>query len=187
MASLDRWANGEGPKPFWKTRAYDFNITAEDTFHKKLDYIHKNPVTRGLVDRAEQWRWSSYRDYEIDDRSPLAMDWDGAWPIEWRTVDRMTNRPPPFAARRMGHPSPQTERPLGQREAQVPGAPSFSTEKGGGHSSSRMFIVDLFITVVLPSPTLRCAKNGAPLTPATRSLGQRDRKGSLRGGFLPQN
>ena len=81
MASLDRWANGEGSKPFWKTRAYDFNITAEDTFHKKLDYIHKNPVTRGLVDRAEQWRWRSYRYYEIDDRSPIAMDWDGSWPI----------------------------------------------------------------------------------------------------------
>ena len=81
MASLDRWAQGGGPKLFWKTRGYDFNITTEDTFHEKLDYIQKNPVTRRLVDRAELWRWSSYRYFEFDDRSLVAMDWDGSWPI----------------------------------------------------------------------------------------------------------
>ena len=81
LSSLVRSAQSDGPKLFWKTRGYDFNITTEDTFHKKLDYIHKNPVTRGLVDRAEQWRWSSHRYYEFDDRSLIAMDWDGSWPI----------------------------------------------------------------------------------------------------------
>jgi putative transposase len=47
----------------------------------KLDYIHKNPITRGLVDRAEEWPWSSYRFYELGDSSLIAMDWDGSWPI----------------------------------------------------------------------------------------------------------
>ena len=42
------------------------------------------PVTRGLVESPEQWRWSSFRFYELDDRSVLAMDWDGRWPIEWQ-------------------------------------------------------------------------------------------------------
>ena len=26
-------------------------------------YIHLNPVSAGLVDRAEDWKFSSYRDY----------------------------------------------------------------------------------------------------------------------------
>ena len=78
---LDRWARGSGPKPFWKTRAYDFNVTTERVLRTKLDYMHKNPITRGLVDRAEEWPWSSYRFYELGDSSLIAMDWDGSWPI----------------------------------------------------------------------------------------------------------
>ncbi len=78
---MDAWALGDGAKPFWKTRAYDFNVTTESTLHAKLDYVHKNPVTRGLVQRAEQWEWSSYRYFEFGDDSVVAMDWDGAWPI----------------------------------------------------------------------------------------------------------
>ena len=43
--------------------------------------MHRNPITRGLVERPEQWRWSSYRFYEMDDISLIDMDWDGSWPI----------------------------------------------------------------------------------------------------------
>ena len=78
---LDAWATGEGPKPFWKTRAFDFNVTTERAFRTKLDYIHKNPITRGLVERAEDWPWSSFRFYEYNDASLIKMDWDGSWPI----------------------------------------------------------------------------------------------------------
>jgi putative transposase len=78
---MDAWALGVGAKPFWKTRAYDFNVTTEKTLHSKLEYIHSNPITRGLVERADQWIWSSYRYYEYDDDSVIAMDWDGSWPI----------------------------------------------------------------------------------------------------------
>ena len=69
--ALDAWALGEGPKPFWKPRAYDFNITKQSTLLGKLDYVHKNPVTRALVDRAEDWAWSSYRYYEFGDTSMI--------------------------------------------------------------------------------------------------------------------
>lgn len=78
---LDAWALGRGPKPFWKTRGHDFNVTKLETLHQKLDYMHKNPITRGLVDRAEEWPWSSYRYYELGDDSIIRMDWDGTWPI----------------------------------------------------------------------------------------------------------
>ena len=78
---MDAWALGPGPKPFWKTRAYDLNVTTEETLHTKLEYIHKNPIVRRLVEWADQWVWSSYRYYEDDDDSVIAMDWDGSWPI----------------------------------------------------------------------------------------------------------
>ena len=31
-----------------------------------MDYIHMNPVRRGLVDEARRWRWSSCRWYAED-------------------------------------------------------------------------------------------------------------------------
>jgi putative transposase len=30
---------------------------------EKLKYIHRNPVKRGLVERPEDWAWSSFRHY----------------------------------------------------------------------------------------------------------------------------
>ncbi len=81
---LNRWAAGAFARhAIWTARGHDFNIEREDTLRAKLDYCHKNAVTRGLVDHPDEWRWSSYRFYEMDDRSLVAMDWDGAWPIVW--------------------------------------------------------------------------------------------------------
>jgi hypothetical protein len=28
-------------------------------YHEKVQYIHLHPVRRGLVDKPEDWRWSS--------------------------------------------------------------------------------------------------------------------------------
>jgi len=81
---LNDWATGRFEKQsIWFTRGYDRNITREETLHEKLNYCHKNPVTRGLVATAGEWRWSSYRYYETPDAGLLRMDWDGRWPIEW--------------------------------------------------------------------------------------------------------
>jgi hypothetical protein len=32
-------------------------------YYEKVQYIHRNPVRAGLVKRAEEWQWSSVRDY----------------------------------------------------------------------------------------------------------------------------
>src|SRR5450631_3777320 len=47
----------------WQRRFYDFNVWSEKKRIEKLRYMHRNPVTRGLVERAEDWRWSSFRHY----------------------------------------------------------------------------------------------------------------------------
>src|ERR1700685_3449645 len=48
---------------FWQARYYDFNVWSERKFVEKLRYIHRNPVTRGLVERPGDWLWSSFRQY----------------------------------------------------------------------------------------------------------------------------
>jgi putative transposase len=50
-------------RPFWLARYYDFNVHSEEKRVEKLRYMHRNPVTRGLVSRPEDWKWSSYRHY----------------------------------------------------------------------------------------------------------------------------
>jgi len=51
------------PQPFWQARYYDFNVWSEQKRVEKLRYIHRNPVKRGLVERPEDWSWSSFRHY----------------------------------------------------------------------------------------------------------------------------
>ena len=48
------------PPPFWYPRSYDFNVFSAKKIAEKLDYMHWNPVKRGLVASPDQWRWSSY-------------------------------------------------------------------------------------------------------------------------------
>jgi putative transposase len=40
-------------RPFWLPRYYDFNVHSETKRIEKLKYIHRNPVSRGLVQRPE--------------------------------------------------------------------------------------------------------------------------------------
>ncbi len=49
--------------PLWQKRYYDFNIRDYQQFVDKLRYIHRNPVRRGLVEKPEDWPWSSFRHY----------------------------------------------------------------------------------------------------------------------------
>jgi putative transposase len=50
-------------RPFWQARYYDFNVFTTKKRVEKLNYMHENPVARGLVGFAENWPWSSARHY----------------------------------------------------------------------------------------------------------------------------
>jgi putative transposase len=41
----------------------NFNVWSEQKLTEKLDYLHRNPVQRGLVARPGDWAWSSSRHY----------------------------------------------------------------------------------------------------------------------------
>src|SRR5262252_5041509 len=49
--------------PLWLPRYYDFNVFTLEKRTEKLRYLHRDPVTRGLVYSPEDWKWSSYRHY----------------------------------------------------------------------------------------------------------------------------
>ena len=48
---------------FWRRRFYDFNVWSFRKKNEKLNYMHFNPVRRGLVTHPKSWLWSSYRFY----------------------------------------------------------------------------------------------------------------------------
>ena len=49
---------------FWQEGpGYDRNLQTESSVMAAIEYIHMNPVRRGLVDRITLWKWSSARWY----------------------------------------------------------------------------------------------------------------------------
>jgi len=76
-AGLKQPATGERTRPyrFWLAGGgYDRNITNLATFRNAVEYVHNNPVRRGLVRTAEEWFWSSAREWEEPGSGPLALD-----------------------------------------------------------------------------------------------------------------
>lgn len=53
---------------FWQEGGgYDRNLWTEAAVLAVIEYIHLNPVRRGLCDQAIQWTWSSAGHYYKDD------------------------------------------------------------------------------------------------------------------------
>jgi putative transposase len=76
-------------RPFWQAHYYDFNISMHEKFVEKLRYIHRNPVRRGLVEKPEDWKWSSFRHYQtgISGTVEIESEWtahERGWQLpEW--------------------------------------------------------------------------------------------------------
>ena len=66
---------------FWQPGGgYDRNIECIDTLERMIDYIHLDPVRRGLVERAVDWQWSSARWYA--GVRPVAIEIDATLPSQ---------------------------------------------------------------------------------------------------------
>lgn len=66
---------------FWQSGGgYDRNISAGRTLLAMMDYIHANPVRKGLVDSPYDWRWSSAAWYFANCEIPIPVD---PIPHEW--------------------------------------------------------------------------------------------------------
>jgi putative transposase len=60
--------------PMWQQRFYDFNVYTNKNRVEKLRHMHRNPVKRGLVDRPEDWEWSSFRSYLSGEKGLVEVD-----------------------------------------------------------------------------------------------------------------
>jgi len=43
--------------PVWQEESFDHVLRSNESFREKLEYIRQNPVRRGLVRAAEEYRW----------------------------------------------------------------------------------------------------------------------------------
>jgi type I restriction enzyme R subunit len=50
---------------FWQRESYDHCVRDEDELERIVAYIHANPVRAGLVERAEDFLFSSAREYSL--------------------------------------------------------------------------------------------------------------------------
>ena len=50
---------GRTGEPFWQDESYDHWVRDQKEFGKIVQYIEYNPVAAGLVERPEDWPWSS--------------------------------------------------------------------------------------------------------------------------------
>ncbi|MCF7811883.1 transposase [bacterium] len=60
----------------WQERYDKVVIVKHKVLETKLNYIHNNPVKDGLVDKHEEWYWSSAADYFQEREGPLPI-WKG--------------------------------------------------------------------------------------------------------------
>ena len=62
----------------WMDRFDDVVIFSEKVLRQKIEYIHYNPVKAGLVEKPEDWKYSSARNYILDDHNLIcvATDWE---------------------------------------------------------------------------------------------------------------
>ena len=72
---LDIAPNGKQSIRFWQRGGgYDRNLFTAREIWEKIDYIHRNPVRRGLAEDSIAWAWSSAADYAGLARGPLPLD-----------------------------------------------------------------------------------------------------------------
>ncbi|NLH48798.1 MAG: hypothetical protein GX444_09360 [Myxococcales bacterium] len=59
-------SDGKKEFHFWQSGGgYDRNVFTEGEARQKIEYLHYNPVRRGLVNDPLEWKWSSARWWEV--------------------------------------------------------------------------------------------------------------------------
>lgn len=62
---------------FWNEGYHGEEILNGDFFDTKVNYIHMNPVKAGIVEKAEDYLWSSAGDFYGIRKGPLALSYFG--------------------------------------------------------------------------------------------------------------
>jgi putative transposase len=85
LPRLTRQRGQKTERLFWQSGGgYDRNIKSAKALVSRIEYIHLNPVRRGLVTKAVDWKWSSAAWYELGQRGPI---WIDPIPPQWLESD----------------------------------------------------------------------------------------------------
>jgi putative transposase len=63
LGEFEKKLQRKGKFKLWMRRYDHLIITTKDQFQARLDYIHNDPVKKGLVKAASEWRFSSAGDW----------------------------------------------------------------------------------------------------------------------------
>lgn len=58
----------------WQEGFHPQQIIVEAMLKQKIEYIHNNPVRRGLVENPEYWKYSSASDYILEKEGPIKVE-----------------------------------------------------------------------------------------------------------------
>ena len=64
-AKLPARANRQ--RELWARRFWEHTIRNDEDLRQHVDYVHGNPLKHGLVERMEDWPWSSYHRFRCPD------------------------------------------------------------------------------------------------------------------------
>ena len=74
---LDRITASDGRVRFWQAGGgFDRNVRDLDELTREIEYIHRNPVRRGLAKEPTDWAWSSARWYAGITEGQIPIDRD---------------------------------------------------------------------------------------------------------------
>jgi len=75
LAKITRKRGKKVERLFWQSGGgYDRNIDQPKTLGAMIDYVHRNPIRRGLVKSSHEWKWSSAAWYAGLGEGPLKID-----------------------------------------------------------------------------------------------------------------
>jgi REP element-mobilizing transposase RayT len=58
----------------WQEGFHPIALLTEPFFLQKLNYLHENPVRKGYVEKPEEWKYSSARNYFLNDHSVIKIE-----------------------------------------------------------------------------------------------------------------
>ena len=83
VEGIDEWVaafrragqeTGRSKNKVWQDSYWDENVFTERFLRQKLNYMHRNPVRAGLVERPGDYPYSSYRNYQLGEEWLIEID-----------------------------------------------------------------------------------------------------------------
>lgn len=87
-ASGESFNNASGVSQIWQQSFKAMPLWSNWMIWQKINYIHSNPLKKGLVRSVGDYRWSSYRSFYFGDAEPIQVDKDWWWPGDVKKLAR---------------------------------------------------------------------------------------------------